>query len=318
MKSIIKAKLGRGMARSVAFLLYIATVGIFGSCELAGIDLETKGPASYEEVVLFCGNPGVGKSTLCNSIFQKGVFESGANIGVGLTKAKQAHIYENRKYIDTPGLADIASMEQAAQEIEKALKENNNYKIIFVATLESARIKAEDIVSINKVCASIKADFEYGIIFNKVSNPVIKLLEEENQAKMKKYLATLCKQPASIIVLKKARTIADKNNMFFSADSENRKDVLDFIARLQANMIPAHQVRPIDVTDYKKESEKMEKELFDLRKEIDGNKREVKDIKKELKAANKQLEKYTAPQAQQTGVSGPTLNIDVNVRCLVM
>jgi GTP-binding protein EngB required for normal cell division len=287
------------------------------NCQSAGIDLETKEPTSYEEVVVFCGNPGVGKSTLCNSIFQERKFLSGFNIGGGLTKARQAHVCEGRKYIDTPGLADIDSMKQAAKEIEKALKENNNYKIIFVATLESGRIKGEDIVTMNKICEAIKVGFEYGIIFNKVTNPVVALLEN-NQAEMKKYLATLHKQPASIMILKKDRTIADKNNMFFSVDSENRKDLLDFIARLQASMILDHQVQSIDVTDYKEKSDKMEKELSDLQKEVSDNKQKILDIEGKLESAKKQLEKHTELQAQQAPTPGPTVNLELNVRCLVM
>ena len=30
----------------------------------------------FDEIILFCGNPGVGKSTLCNSIFQTAAFNS--------------------------------------------------------------------------------------------------------------------------------------------------------------------------------------------------------------------------------------------------
>jgi len=45
-----------------------------------------------DEVILFCGNPGVGESTLCNSIFQEGIFQSGINLGSGMTTKQQSYI----------------------------------------------------------------------------------------------------------------------------------------------------------------------------------------------------------------------------------
>jgi GTP-binding protein EngB required for normal cell division len=144
------------------------------------------------EVIVFCGNPGVGKSSLCNSIFQQVVFQSGISKGRGMTQAKQEYIYENRKYIDTPGLSDVNLRKQAAEEIEKALKENNNYKIIFVATLEAGRIRPDDLVTINTICEAIKTPFEYGIIFNKVIRPVIEEIGENGEG-LKSYLGSLKK-----------------------------------------------------------------------------------------------------------------------------
>jgi len=50
----------------------------------------------FNEVILFCGNPGVGKSTLCNSIFGEAIFQSGVSLGKGMTTHKQEHIYKNK------------------------------------------------------------------------------------------------------------------------------------------------------------------------------------------------------------------------------
>lgn len=59
------------------------------------------------EAIVFCGNPGVGKSALCNSVFQEARFNSGTNRGKGLTTHHQAYMYEDKVYIDTPGLEDV-------------------------------------------------------------------------------------------------------------------------------------------------------------------------------------------------------------------
>jgi hypothetical protein len=45
-----------------------------------------------DEAVIFIGNPGVGKSTLCNSIFEQAVFQSGVSFGTGLTPQWQEHM----------------------------------------------------------------------------------------------------------------------------------------------------------------------------------------------------------------------------------
>jgi GTP-binding protein EngB required for normal cell division len=128
---------------------------------------ETGKEAYFDDIIVFLGNPGVGKSSLCNSIFGKAVFKSGTNFGEGLTIYQQEHTHEGKKYIDTPGLGDIKLREQAAQEIEKSLSQNGNYKVIFVVTIEAGRIRTGDLWTINTVCEAIKVPFEYGLIINK-------------------------------------------------------------------------------------------------------------------------------------------------------
>jgi hypothetical protein len=239
---------------------------------------EVINPSSPSEVILFCGNPGVGKSSLCNSIFQKKAFESGISLGTGLTREKQEYIYENRKYIDTPGLSDINLRKQAAEEIEKALKENNNYKIIFVATLEAGRIKSDDLVTINTVCKAIKVPFEYGIIFNKVTNPVIKKI---NETGLVSYLSSLHKQPLSTIVIKFEGEMHDADNEYLSSGSENREKLVSFITSLKANMILANNVQHIDVGAYEALVIKMETKLAEALKkaeeEREKHKKEIAD-----------------------------------------
>jgi predicted GTPase len=69
-------------------------------------------------IVAFFGNPGVGKSAFCNSIFQRNEFKSGYDIG-GITQKTQEYTIGDMRYIDTPGLDDVIRREEAAKEIEK-------------------------------------------------------------------------------------------------------------------------------------------------------------------------------------------------------
>ncbi len=71
-----------------------------------------------EETIIFLGNKGTGKNSLCNCIFKKYIFNSGVSIGDGLTKEKQEYLYENKLYIDIPALDNnIESEIQNTSEI---------------------------------------------------------------------------------------------------------------------------------------------------------------------------------------------------------
>ncbi|EFA85999.1 hypothetical protein PPL_01232 [Heterostelium album PN500] len=69
---------------------------------------------SLVSIINFLGNPGGGKSTLCNSVIGKVVFESGVSVGKGLTTKTQSYKLENRLIVDSPGLSDPVMRERAA------------------------------------------------------------------------------------------------------------------------------------------------------------------------------------------------------------
>jgi GTP-binding protein EngB required for normal cell division len=228
--------------------VYVGSLGLPGGM--------INGRLGAEEIILFCGNPGVGKSALCNSIFQEPKFHSGLS-STGLTKSHQYHIFQNRMYIDTPGLADMYMKEEAAQEVEAALKKKNNYKIIFVVTLESARIRPQDIESVNAVCEAIHTPFEYGLIINKVTaNAVTKV-----QSDMGTYLSFLTKKPSSVCIIKKDSDMEDAENALMN--SAGREVLVNFINSLQANEIQPDKIKPIDTRDYKEKVEELEHKLHE-------------------------------------------------------
>ncbi|WP_187146251.1 GTPase [Candidatus Amoebophilus asiaticus] len=214
------------------------------------------------EAVIFCGNPGVGKSALCNSIFQEAKFPSGTSRGQGLTTHHQTHMYKNRLYIDTPGLEDINMREQAAAEIEQALKKGGNYKMVFVIVLDDGRLRQADLNAINIICDAIKTPFEYGLVINKSMQETIDIIIEEGG--LGPYLITLHKQPFQTIMLTREERMAAKANVYFEVN-ENRRKLLDLINNLPASNI---QLGKIDIRNFEEKIQQMEEKYIKAMAEL--------------------------------------------------
>lgn len=134
--------------------------------------------------ILVCGNPGVGKSTILNSIVGSIKFPSGLSIGSGLTSQAKVVPTDDFEYADTPGLEDVTLGPTAAAEITKAMNvPNRNIKILFVITLEGGSLKASDIRTIRAVVGALEqtgVDMKgkYAVIVNKCETRVMELVND--------------------------------------------------------------------------------------------------------------------------------------------
>merc|ERR1712107_295394 len=72
---------------------------------------------------IYAGNPGAGKSTLMNCVAEEQLFKGGPSYdGSGVTVVSETRTSKRGKiFVDTPGLVDIQTQEQAGLEIHKAL-----------------------------------------------------------------------------------------------------------------------------------------------------------------------------------------------------
>ena len=124
--------------------------------------------------VIMAGNPGVGKSTILNTIIGRAVFDSGISLGSGMTTVLQNYSDGGYTYTDTPGLDDVRTRKKAAEEISQALKLGGDIQLIFVMTLEAGRIRGVDMATMTQILDAIEevgvsVNYKFTILVNKVS-----------------------------------------------------------------------------------------------------------------------------------------------------
>eukprot|EP01132_Coremiostelium_polycephalum_P003035 gene3035-3796_t len=225
------------------FLMFIVNCQCGQSSKLSTQESNLSPVICSGEAIVFMGNPGAGKSTLCNSIFGKTVFRSGFSLGTGLSRRHQTYVYDGKLYIDTPGLFDMdpEMCSRAMQEIKKALSYNNkHYKLIFVIVIVAGTVYYDDLTTINMICKSIKTDFEYGIIFNNIEKKTLAKLEtNEDHRKVwdQAFKKRLNKQPVEVLLLGRDVELADMDDAYLSSDNQNRDKLINFINRIKAYKI---------------------------------------------------------------------------------
>ena len=148
------------------------------------------------ELIVFCGNPGTGKSTYLNGLLgEELVFKSGFSAGGGLTEVVQTSppkLIDHRGFklpiraCDTPGLNDANKQEKCAQEIQKALTQaaGTKMRLVFFFTLESGRVESDDVATMNIVLNAItppdghSLDHHFGVVINKIDPDELEFMRE--------------------------------------------------------------------------------------------------------------------------------------------
>lgn len=188
--------------------------------------------------VVVAGNPGTGKSTILNTIVRSIRFPSGPSPdGDGVTRTMNSVEYNGTRYTDTPGLDDVGHRETASAEIQRALNLHDRIKLIFVITLESGRLRGNDISTIKTVLDSLKSnnvdtDGNYSIIVNKVSKKAMDRASSNPHFKnniSRKIGDGIGGSPAQIIYLPEDDALDEERNMMMSFDSRMKLD--DFISK---------------------------------------------------------------------------------------
>jgi hypothetical protein len=159
------------------------------------VEEETGFPQIDRQYIVFCGNPGTGKSTWLNGLCGRDVFESGFSAGTGMTQALQtaeAEVTFGGREIrivagDTPGLKDAMTQARCGEEIRLALEKSNEtgsaLRLVFFFTLESGRVDPDDVCTMQTVLAAIQSPAgmtnQFGIVINKIPEDEYEYIQEE-------------------------------------------------------------------------------------------------------------------------------------------
>lgn len=236
------------------------------------------------EHILFLGNPGVGKSTLLNSIMKSqsksdkiSLFESGVSFGRGMTCELDEKTVDGVNYMDTPGLQDVKLRKQAAHSITRALKYGGKYKVVFVMTLESGRVRPADISCMQMVLNSSHGQIDcYGVIINKLSKKVHAQLTVQSEELRKLFSQIQINsnrvQMPCLLPLEKYHHLDDESNALI--EIPELVQFINFLIPVQINPDKVDDV-PDDDT-FEKMTEDLEKELMDLKE----NKEKMEEIMK--------------------------------------
>lgn len=137
---------------------------------------------------IMVGNPGVGKSSTINSYVGKILFHSAPSFDTaGITSILDVEESGGKVFLDTPGLNDEHKRKIAALEIEKALGEPGQYRLVFVLLPDEGRVRPDDLTTIKLIldgvnsCKEQVGDDMFSIYVNKVPRRWLKKLRDEGQ-----------------------------------------------------------------------------------------------------------------------------------------
>lgn len=186
--------------------------------------------------------------------------------------------------MDTPGLEDAEMRKQAAEAITMALRKNGCYQVVFVVTLESGRMRPQDVTVINLVLKSAIEIRHYGVIFNKLSNGLCKKINASNEDKAK-LVAQVTLQEGDNIALPFPLFLPDIGEL------EDKDDVTADVPALKTFMqkLPSHDIHVQNVE--KIELNKFEKYLQELEKLRQLNELMIQKEKEEKRKYEAKIEK---------------------------
>jgi len=269
-----------------------------------------QGKISDPTDIIFCGNPGIGKSTILSSI--SGLqFESGLSFGSGLTSELkfQESKYPGLRFGDTPGLADVNMKKKAAEAITRSLKDaaknGRRVKIIFVVGEDAGRVRSNDFWTINKVMSAITlANGErpvmntHAVVINKckfLDDPLFKTKGKDLLEKQFNTHNDMNEFPTAFIeFLPEMSELRNARNKMTRIKGLSGKDLLEWIESFPGieSIKSVSQIDTKNMQQQLEEQEKKHKKGMDaLVEKLNGNnEKALKEVRKEAEKTRRDME----------------------------
>jgi len=204
---------------------------------------------------LFIGNPGTGKSSTLNCYLNmeegEACFKSGiSKDGGGMTYKLDVKEHYGQKWMDTPGLSCTKHRKAAAAAINEALEQGGTFRIVFVMTIESGRVRPDDITTINLVMQACNAqvpqigDDQYAIFINKTSNAWLEQMDQKSREDWKTNNFSTAFQEKGMPTTKIVHFAPFVNEM---NDANNKQVPLDPQTRVFIDSLPVLHIDPAKV-----------------------------------------------------------------------
>ncbi len=157
----------------------------------------------------------------------------------------------------------MAKRKLAAVEINKALKQNGNYRLVFVCTVEAGRVRTDDVTTIQTVLEAVEDDkFPYGILLNKASERIVTAYNSDDTANQSLQVClNYGHRPTDQIFLYPFdRQLEDADDKVV----EPRADFLEFLDGMKAKVLKPEQVKTIEIEKFEEMKQEFEQEIARL------------------------------------------------------
>ncbi|KAI0563704.1 HSR1-like GTP-binding protein [Gracilaria domingensis] len=239
--------------------------------EIKGQNQENgQSPTSSDEPtarIVLVGNPGVGKSTILNTLVGKAEFESGLSLGGGRTMKMKSYRQGEYEFVDTPGLEDVQHRETAANEISLALRGPAEVILIFIVMLDAGRTRVTDLCCMDVVLSALEecgldVANKHSIIINKCGPEIHRKLEEEGREVKASF--KFVRPVYNMSALKLDPEKEEEDNTLL-AEKDN---LMDFIRKAPSLKIDETQNIRVDIAAYEEKKRAMEDEIKQLRQAL--------------------------------------------------
>lgn len=168
------------------------------------------------------------------------------------------------EYVDTPGLDDILTGEQAVEEISKAFRVGGPFKLFFVCTLEAGALRPTDVSVIRTVSRAIQlqatdTSIKYGVVVNKCSQTELQQFDNADYKLNISRRLGIEPTKQNPLLIKLEPTIDSVSNTLLRGKEEYNQ----FVDALPVFSLPQHCQVKLSAGDLE---EQLRKEIPDLQK----------------------------------------------------